>query len=322
MIPGKATAPDAGAALRPMHPPATLGMIGLGAMGGPMARNLAAGGYRVLGFDTSAERLRASAAAGVEPERGLDTVVGRCDAVLTSLPSSEALVQVAEEHFLPRARPGQLFVDLGTVTPPETRRLAAALRERGADLVDAPVSGGPGGADARTLFMFVGGEVAAVQRAWPILAALAGDGRITHCGPSGSGQIAKGVNQLAMGLGAAAYLEAVAFGVLAGLDPAALGEAVGGDAGWRAMVAQTARRISEGKGDEIGVKFRELPYFLREAREAGFALPLTEVLYAFCDRGPRVVVDDNRPAPSFFHELVARRAGPVDQGGAPAPPPG
>jgi 3-hydroxyisobutyrate dehydrogenase-like beta-hydroxyacid dehydrogenase len=296
-------------ALPPVAPPATLGVLGLGAMGAPMARHLAAAGYAVLGFDTSAPRLDAAAADGVRAAPGPDALVDGAEVVLTSLPSSEAFVRMAEAHFLPRARPGQLFLDLGTVTPPETRRLAAALAGRGAALVDAPVSGGPEGAAAQALLVFVGGDAGAVTRVRPVLAVLAARGRITHLGPSGAGQVGKGVNQLAMGLGAAAYLEAVALGVASGLDPAAIAAGVGDVSGWRAQVRQTAEAVAQGHGEAIGVKFRELPYYLRAAADAGFRLPLTEALYTFCDAGERVVVDDNRPAPSFLRELLAPVSG-------------
>jgi 3-hydroxyisobutyrate dehydrogenase-like beta-hydroxyacid dehydrogenase len=118
--------------------------------------------------------------------------------------------------------------------------------------------------------------------------------------------VAKGVNQLSMALLNAALLESIAFGVNAGLDPATLAEALGGERGWRADVARVGMAIAEGRGNQIGVKFRELPYYLREAGEAGFPLPLTETLYAFCAAGERVVIDDNRPAPAFLEELTKR----------------
>jgi 3-hydroxyisobutyrate dehydrogenase-like beta-hydroxyacid dehydrogenase len=303
----------------------TLGFIGLGAMGGPFARNLVRADYRVLGCDLDAGRLADAARGGVEPvegagrggggatdrRAGVEAVVDGAGVVLTSLPSSEAWAELAHAVLVPRARPGQLFVDLGTVAPPETRRVAALLAARGAALLDAPLSGGPGGAARGACYVFAGGPREAFERARPVLEVLGGGpggGRLTYCGPSGSGQVAKGVNQLAMGLGAAAYLEAVMFGVNAGVAPEVLAAAVGDATGWRAMVTGTAQRIAAGEGTEIGVKFRELPYFLQEARERGFALPLTERLYAVCDQGERVTVDDNRPAPSFYRELGADSA--------------
>jgi 3-hydroxyisobutyrate dehydrogenase-like beta-hydroxyacid dehydrogenase len=117
-----------------------------------------------------------------------------------------------------------------------------------------------------------------------------------------------------MGLGAAAFLEALSLAVNAGVDPDAAARAVGGGLEpWREQFSRIARPVVEGRGETVGVKFRELPYFLREATEAGFRLPLTETLYQFCDAGERVVIDDNRPAPSFWHELT-RETGTRDEG--------
>ena len=289
----------------------SLGFLGLGAMGGPMARHLLAAGYPLVAYDRNAERLRAAVAAGAVaaddtvPPGGVADVVARSEVVCLSLPSSEAVVEVFKDEIMPRA--GQVFIDFGTTAPPETRRIAAELAGRGAALIDAPVSGGPGGAERARLRMFVGGDAEAVERCRPILETVGGSEGLTYCGPSGAGQVVKGVNQLAMGLGAAAYLEAVAFGVRAGVGPEIIATAVGDpDERWRAIVLQMAEAAAKGTAEQVGVKFRELPYFLREAREGNFPLPLTETLYGFCDGGERVVVDDNRPAPSFWHELMVR----------------
>lgn len=287
-----------------------IGFLGLGAMGAPMVRNLLEAGYEVVAYDPNPERLSACASFGAVPARNEAEVVSRTDVVLTSLPSSEAFVEVAEGHLLPNCRPGQVFIDLGTTAPPETRRLAAAFEAKGAVLLDAPVSGGPQGVETRSLRIFAAGDKEVFERCRPILEALGGPDWITYCGPSGSGQVVKGVNQLAMGLSAAAYLEAVAFGVMAGVDPGVIRRAVGGSGGagnWREYLDIVAKAVEEGNGKHIGVKFRELPYFLREAEEKGFELPLTRVLYSFCDAGERVVVDDNRPAPSLWYELTKTR---------------
>lgn len=286
-----------------------IGFIGVGAMGGPMARNLLKAGYAVRAYDRDAGRLAAALDAGAEGATDAADAVRGSDVICLSLPSSDACVTVADTVLLPLLRPGQVVVDFGTTTPPETRRLAAAVAERGAAWIEAPVSGGVGGAERGRLRTFGGGDPDAFARVRPLLETVGGAEHLTYCGPSGCGQIVKGVNQLAMSLGAAAYLEAVAFGVRAGVAPDIIGEAVGADdERWRAMVRQMADAARDGRAGEIGVKFRELPYFLREAAESGFPLPLTEILYNFCDAGPRVVVDDNRPAPSFWHELMTRNA--------------
>lgn len=295
----------------------TIGFIGLGEMGGPMARNLLKAGYPLIGYDLDPARLQAAAAAGMRPGAGVADVVAQCDIIATSLPSSAAFVAVAEEEILPSVRSGQIAIDFGTVTPPETRRLAACFAEQGVDLIDAPVSGGGAGAERAQLYMFVGGKAETVDRCMPIFQTVGGPDRITYCGPAGSGQVVKGVNQLMMGLVDAAYLEAISFGVNSGVDIDIIAKAIGSEGRWRADFNRTARRIAEGQGNHVGVKFRELPYFLQAAEAGGFALPITRTVREFCDKGERVVIDDHREAPSYWHELTAadsrQRAGWPDQ---------
>jgi len=283
----------------------TLGFIGLGAMGGPMARNLIRAGYPLVAFDIDAERLAAVVEAGATRAESSPDAAKRGEVVLTSLRSSAIFVEVTENELLPNAREGQVLIDLGTTAPPETRRLAAAFGDKGATLIDVPVSGGPQGATNGTLRMFAGGDEAVYRRCRPILEVLGDPQRIVYCGPSGAGQVVKGVNQLAMGLGDAAYLEAIAFGVRAGVDPAAIRTAVGGEEGWRGHFGALAQRVVDGTAEGVVVKFPELPYFLREADERGIALPLTRALYAFCKAGDLSFHDNmRRPTVSFWRELT------------------
>jgi 3-hydroxyisobutyrate dehydrogenase len=282
----------------------TLGLIGLGEMGAPIARNLVHAGFRTYGFDLSSKRMDACITDGVIPAASTPDLVARCDIILTSLPSSEAFVSVAENEILPNTSPGQVLIDLGTVTPPETRRLGALFSARGVDVLDVPVSGGAYGAEHASLYMFVGGEKQVFERVRPLLEAIGGPDRITYCGPGGNGQVVKGVNQLMMGLASAAYLEAMSFGVNAGVQAAVIHQAIGSDGRWRTDFHAVSGMVETGCGNEVGVKFRELPYFLRAAQEHGFSLPLTEALYNFCAAGDRIVNDDHRPAPSFWHELT------------------
>ncbi|MCZ6676825.1 MAG: NAD(P)-dependent oxidoreductase, partial [Candidatus Poribacteria bacterium] len=253
----------------------SIGFLGLGAMGGRMVRNLLKAGYRLIAFDINDERLNTCTSAGAIAAESADDVVHRSDVVLTSLRSSAIFVEVAENHLLPHAREKQVFIDLGTTAPPETRRLAAAFAAKGAALLDAPVSGGPQGSANGNLRMFVGGDAQVVSQCQPILEVLGDPERIVYCGPSGAGQVVKGVNQLAMGLGVAAYLEAIAFGVRAGVAPEAIDKAVGGDEAWRKHFSEIAARVIDDRAENSVVKFPELPYFLAEAQEQGFEIPLT-----------------------------------------------
>ena len=285
--------------------PPTIGFIGLGTMGGRMAKNLHNAGYPLIGYDIDAAKCTALAATGATVGKDTPEVVRNSDVVMTSLRSSDIFFSVAEQHLVSNARAGHVFINLGTTEVEKTRELATAFAEKGATLIDAPVSGGPRGSETGTLRIFVGGDAAVVEEYRPILEVLGERKYVVYCGSSGSGQIVKGVNQLAMGLGAAAYMEAMAFGVCAGVDPTAIREAVGMGGGWRGQFDGIAKRIIDGDGQNLVVKYPELPYFLAAAEAAGFEIPLTEALYEFCKKGNYEMLDNmNRSSRSFWHELT------------------
>ena len=283
----------------------TIGFIGLGNMGGRMAKNLHNAGYPLIGYDIDASKCEALAARGATPGKNTTEVVRNSDVIMASLRSSDIFCSVAEQHFLPNAGNGKVFIDLGTTEVEKTRDIAMALDAKGATLIDAPVSGGPHGSETGTLRIFVGGDAVVVEKCRPILEVLGEPKYVVYCGPSGSGQIVKGVNQLAMGLGAAAYMEAMAFGVCAGVDPTAIREAVGMGDGWRGQFDGIAKRIIDGDGKKLVVKYPELPYFLAAAEAAGFEIPLTVALYEFCRNENYEIFDNmNRPSRSFWRTLT------------------
>lgn len=283
----------------------TIGFIGLGNMGGRMAKNLHNAGYPLIGYDIDAAKCTALAATGATAGQDTAEVIRNSDVVMTSLRSSDVFCNVAEQHLIPNAREGRVFIDLGTTEVERTRELAAVFAERGAALIDAPVSGGPHGSETGTLRIFVGGDAAIVEKCRPILEILGDPKYVVYCGSSGSGQIVKGVNQLAMGLGAAAYMEAMAFGVCAGVDPKAIREVVGMGDGWRGEFDSIAKRIIDGRGETLVVKYPELPYFLAAAEASGFEIPLTKALYEFCKNENYEMFDNmNRPSRSFWRTLT------------------
>lgn len=274
-------------------------------MGGRMAKNLHNAGYPLIGYDIDAAKCTALAATGATTGDDTPQVVEYSDVVMTSLRSSDVFCSVAEQHLIPNAREDQVFIDLGTTEVGKTKELATAFTEKGATLIDAPVSGGPHGSETGTLRIFVGGEAESVKRCRPILEVLGEPKYVVYCGPSGSGQIVKGVNQLAMGLGDAAFMEAMAYGVCAGVDPTAIREAVGMGDGWRGQFDRIAKRIIDGEGGTLVVKYPELPYFLAAAEAAGFEIPLTEALYEFCKNENYEMFDNmNRPSRSFWRTLT------------------
>ena len=282
-----------------------IGFIGLGNMGGRMAKNLHNAGYPLIGYDIDAAKCEALAETGATAGNDATEVVKNSDVIMTSLRSSDIFCSVAEQHLIPNARDGHIFIDLGTTEVEQTRDIAMAFAEKDATLIDAPVSGGPHGSETGTLRIFVGGDATVVEKCRPILEVLGEPKYVVHCGPSGSGQIVKGVNQLAMGLGDAAFMEAMAFGVCAGVDPTAIREAVGMGEGWRGQFDRIAKRIIDGEGGTLVIKYPELPYFLAAAEASGFEIPLSEALYAFCKKGNYEMFDNmNRPSRSFWRTLT------------------
>lgn len=198
-------------------------VIGLGAMGLPMARRLVAAGHDVVAWDASDQR---RAAADVP----LDEAAARgAGAVLLSLPHDAAVLAVAEGVLHAGPAPGAVVIDCSTVAPETPRRLAPRFAEAGFAWIDAPVSGGPAGAAAGTLTVMAGGEAAALARARPVLDAVAG--KVVHVGGPGAGAVAKLVNNLLVASHLLTAAEALRIGRLAGVETSALLAVVNGASG-------------------------------------------------------------------------------------------
>jgi 3-hydroxyisobutyrate dehydrogenase len=168
-----------------------IGFIGLGNMGGRMARCITGAGDALLGFDP---REAAVGEAGATPAPSAAAVVASSDVVLLSLPDSKVVEAVVygDPAFLESVRPGHVIVDLSTAAPESTRRIAADLAERGATYLDAGISGGAAAAEAGTLTLMVGGETDALERIRPVLERFAKE--IFLCGGSGAGHTVKLLN--------------------------------------------------------------------------------------------------------------------------------
>jgi 3-hydroxyisobutyrate dehydrogenase-like beta-hydroxyacid dehydrogenase len=192
-----------------------VGIIGVGNMGGRMGRCVADGGVSIVAYDRDPERLAASGLPGAESAEAL---VGAVDVVLLSLPDSgiiEPLI-LGERGLLPAFRDGQIVVDLSTASPESTRRIGAALEDRGVALVDAGISGGAKAAEAGTLTLMTGGDAAALERVRPVLDHFAA--KIVAMGPLGSGHATKILNNFLNGVSLAATAEAMVAAKRAGLD--------------------------------------------------------------------------------------------------------
>jgi 3-hydroxyisobutyrate dehydrogenase len=184
------------------------GVIGLGAMGAPMARHLSERGLLAAVWNRTAETAEQFAReSGARVAESPARLAECCNVVLTCVSADADLLDVVEK-LLPGMRPGSVVVDTSTVAPATARRVADELTRTGAGFVDAPVSGGVEGARKGTLSVMAGGESANISRIMPVLEAIAGT--ITHMGPVGSGQATKAVNQVIVAGVAEAVCEALA----------------------------------------------------------------------------------------------------------------
>src|SRR5919202_5248579 len=178
-----------------------VGFIGLGIMGGPMARNLMGSGYELVLYSRTREKAEELAAdRAAEAADNPREVAGACDVVITMLPDSPEVAEVlaGEDGVLEGIEEGSLLIDMSTISPVVTRELAAKAKQRGASMLDAPVSGGDAGAKKGTLSIMVGGSEGDFERAKPLFDVM-GD-TITHVGPVGAGQTAKAANQIVVAL--------------------------------------------------------------------------------------------------------------------------
>ena len=206
---------------------ATIGFIGLGIMGTGFTRRLKASGWRVVGYDIAADKVRAAAAHGVEPADSPAAVARAADIVLVCVVSTAAVEEVAlgKGGLIETPGKGKVAVDHSTTEIDATKRIAATLADRtGLAWVDGPVSGGPAAAEQGALAIMAGGTDAAIARVSPVMKQLAS--RFTHMGPSGAGQATKMINQVLVLTNYCVLAEAMRLGEACGVDVAKVPEAL------------------------------------------------------------------------------------------------
>ena len=257
-----------------------VGVIGLGIMGAPFARNLLRAGHALTVHTRTRARAADLLAGGAAWADSPAAVAAAVDAVVTMLPDTpdvEAVI-AGPGGVLAGAHAGLLAIDMSTIDPAAARALAERAAAAEVALLDAPVSGGEQGAIAGTLSIMVGGDAAAFERAAPLFAALGK--RITHMGGPGQGQMTKLVNQV-IGAGTlAAVAEGVLLAAEAGLDPAAMVTALGGGAAASWMLAEQAPRMQRrdfAPGFMVRLQQKDLRLALASAERLGVQLPLTAI---------------------------------------------
>ena len=255
----------------------TVGFIGLGIMGGPMAANLVKAGFDVIGYNRGPEPTRRLVEQGGRGADSLAEAVRDADVVVTMVPDSPDVesVVLGEDGVFANAKPGLLFVDASTIRPDVSARIAREGGARGVRVVDAPVSGGQQGAVEATLSIMVGGEAEDFEAARPVLEAV---GRtVVHVGPAGSGQTVKAANQLIVAGTIELVAEAIVFLEAYGVDTgAAVRVLAGGLAGnaifERKAAGMLAREFTP--GFRLALHHKDLGIVQAAAREAGVVIPL------------------------------------------------
>jgi len=199
-----------------------VGFVGTGTMGQPMVANLLKKGFAVVAYDVVPAALDAAVKLGATACGSAGEAATQGDLVVTMLPSSSHVeaVYLGAGGVLEGAAKGRLCIDMSTIDPAVSRRVAERLRQRGIRFIDAPVSGGVGGAEKATLAIMVGGEAADLEEARPALAAMGAN--IIHVGPVGSGEVAKLCNNLIAGVAMVAVSEAFRIAEGFGVDPGIL----------------------------------------------------------------------------------------------------
>jgi 2-hydroxy-3-oxopropionate reductase len=259
----------------------TIGIVGLGIMGGPMAANLLEAGHTVIGYDSQPAALQRLGAAGGKAADSVAAVTTGADVVITMLPDSPHVEEVVlgPGGVLENAERGLLLIDMSTIRPDSSVKVAQEAAARGVRVLDAPVSGGEKGAIDGVLSIMVGGDEDVFAAALPVLEVLGKT--IVHVGPAGAGQTVKAANQLVVGGTYALVAEAIVLLEASGVDASrGLDVLAGGLAGSRILELKRESMVARqfAPGFRIDLHHKDMGIALAAAREAGVALPVTGLI--------------------------------------------
>ncbi len=294
--------------------PDTIGFIGLGIMGKPMAHNLLKAGFPVIVHnrhqEVTDELVAAGASSGARPR----DIAASCDVLITMVPASPQVEEVllGPDGAIEEARAGLIVIDMSTISPVVARSLAARLATHGITMLDAPVSGGDKGAIAGTLSIMVGGDEDTFKRCMPIFQAMGKT--IVHVGGSGAGQVVKACNQIVVALIIEAVSEALVLGSKAGVDPAKILQVLsGGLAANRVIELRGASMLAHDftPGGRIRTHHKDLGIVLELGRMYGVSLPVTALVdQMFASLEIRGRGDlDHTALLGYLEDLAAHRVG-------------
>ena len=260
----------------------TVGFIGLGIMGKPMAMNLLNAGYKLVVHSRSQAPVQELVALGATAVPSPKEVAQQTEVVITMLPDSPDVEQVVLgiDGVLEGARQGTTFIDMSTIAPAVAVRVAEALAAKGVECLDAPVSGGDVGAQQGTLSIMVGGARSAFDRAKPIFDVLGKSAVL--CGGPGAGQTVKVCNQILTAVTIAGVCEALTMGAKAGVDPAKVVEVLSGGLARCGVLENRGQRMVQRDfvpGFRIGLHYKDLNIIRETSKHFGVPLPVTAVAH-------------------------------------------
>lgn len=264
-----------------------IAFIGLGHMGGPMALNLRRAGHELVVFDLVPAAIKTLTDAGARAAQTAQDAVKGAEVVISMLPASQHVegLYLGETDLLAHIDPSSLVLECSTISPESARKVAQAAQARGIRMIDAPVSGGTGGAVAGTLTFIVGGDAAALAAAMPILEKMGKN--IFHAGAAGAGQVAKICNNMLLGILMAGTSEALSLGVANGLDPKVLSDIIAKSSGrnwatelynpWPGVMENAPASKAYAGGFGVDLMLKDLGLAAESALHARATIPLGEL---------------------------------------------
>ena len=256
----------------------SLGFAGIGLMGLPMCRRLLAAGYPLMVWNRSPDKCAPLLAEGASQAVSPAELAKNCEILLLCLADTAAVQDVAQQ-LLDGLQPGQVIVDCSSIEPQATRELAALVAQQGAHWLDVPVSGGVAGAEAGSLALMAGGDATVLAQVEPVLMRLGQ--RLTHMGPSGSGQVTKVCNQMLVACNAMVIAEVVALAQQAGVDAGLLAPALTGGFADSKPLQILAPQMASGTFEpvkwHVRTLLKDLDMAVRLSQEQGSAAPMSAI---------------------------------------------
>ncbi|KWZ79663.1 2-hydroxy-3-oxopropionate reductase [Heyndrickxia faecalis] len=286
-----------------------IGFIGLGIMGKPMALNLIKAGYELVVNDLNQDAMKAVVEAGATSVSSAKEVAEKSDIIITMLPASKHVKAViaGENGILDGIKEGAIIIDMSSITPDVSKKLAALAEEKGACMIDAPVSGGESGAINGTLAIMVGGKIEAFESVKPVLQSMGKD--VTLVGGNGCGVTAKLANQIIVNLNIAAVSEALVLAAKAGIDIEKMYKAIRGGLAGSAVLDSKVPMILDRNfvaGGSIAINMKDITNVMDTAHTIGVPLPLSsqllEIFHALVVDGK--LKDDHASIVRYYEKLA------------------